>query len=156
MIIAAKAAFIIVVLGVAIEDVRSKSIYDLSLIVGALVSYPLLFFSGEASLLDILYGMIWGFASYGLIYFVSKMIYKEEVFGQGDVLFNTFICGFLGLWQGVITSFLTFFVALFLVIVVSIYKRSFDRRTEIPLAPSMAISGVITLFYYHEIIAYLF
>ncbi len=156
MIIAAKIAFILLLLGVAVEDLRTKSIYDLSLIIGALVCYPLLFFSGEASLLDILYGMLWGFGSYGLIYIVSKMIYKEEVFGQGDVLFNTFICGFLGLWPGVITSFLTFFVALFLVLLVALYKRSFDRRTEIPLAPSMAIAGVVTLFWYHEIIAFLF
>ncbi len=101
-------------------------------------------------------GALWGFVSYGLIYLVAKWIYKEETFGQGDVLFNTFICGFLGLWAGIATSFLTFFVALALVLGTWIYKRKIDREAEIPLAPAMAISAVLTLFYYEQIMAFIF
>lgn len=148
--------FIAILAAIAVVDYLTKSIYDFMLIVGALICYPLLYFFRDVGILYILYGMAWGFCSYGLIFVIAKWIYKDEVFGLGDVLLNTFICGYLGLIPGVITSFLTFFIALLLVILQWMKTRSIKGELEVPLAPAMAISAVISLYYYNFFIDLIF
>lgn len=144
--------FIAIVSAIAIVDYLTKSIYDIMLAVGALICYPLLFLFKGAAFSSIFYGALWGFASYGAIFLIAKWIYRDEVFGQGDVLLNAFICGYLGLLPGILTSFLTFFVALLLVILGWIRSGSLRGDIEIPLAPAMAISAVISLYYHVPII----
>lgn len=148
--------FIAFILAVAVVDCLTRYIYDSMLIAAVLVCYPLLYFVKHVGLADILFGVLWGFSSYGLIYVITKFIYREEVFGQGDVLFNCFICGYLGLIPGVIASFLTFFVALLFVITRWIQDRSAQGKIEIPLAPAMAVSAVLSLYYYDYFIELIF
>ncbi len=139
--------FLAVLLVVAVIDYLTKSIYDIVLIIGAIVCFPLLYFLDGRSILSIVYGVLWGFGSYGLIYVAARLIYGTEAFGQGDVLFNAFIAGFLGFVPAVISSFLTFFVALLMLIAGWIWKRKIDRNAEIPLAPAMSVSAAICVFY---------
>lgn len=148
--------FIITLLTVAIIDLKTQSIYDIVLLIGAAICYPLLVFMYKMPISQIAIGAAVGFGLYWLIHIVTKLIYKDEVFGMGDVLFNTFICGFLGPLPGVLTSFLTFFVAMALVLLGWIIKRKVDREARIPLAPAMAIAAVITYFYYEPIIAFIY
>lgn len=147
--------FMIFLLVVAVIDYITKSIYDIVLIAGAVVCFPLLYFFEDRSLPSILYGVLWGFGSYGLIYVAAKLFYGEEMFGQGDVLFNGFISGFLGFVPALISSFLTFFVALFLLVISWAWQRKINREAEIPLAPSMAISAVICMFWSDKIIDFI-
>lgn len=147
--------FIAIVLAIAVVDYLTKSIYDIMLVVGALVCYPLLFLFKGAEFSNVFYGALWGFASYGAIFLIAKWIYKDEVFGQGDVLLNAFICGYLGWLPGILTSFLTFFVALLLVVIGWIRGGSFKGDIEIPLAPAMAISAILSLYYHVPILEFI-
>lgn len=149
-------AFLFFLSIISLIDLFTKTIHDFWLILGALVCYPLLVFFGGGNMMDIFVGVIWGIGSYGVIYFVTRFIYGEEVFGQGDVLFNGFISGFLGLIPSVISTFLTFFVSLvFVIIAMAVHRKDF-MKSEIPLAPSMAISAAVSLFYHEAIIELLF
>ncbi|MDO4753484.1 MAG: prepilin peptidase [Bacillota bacterium] len=147
--------FILILAAIAVVDYMTKSIYDMMLIVGALICYPLLYFFRGVGMTAILYGAIWGFGSYLCIYLVAKWIYKDEVFGQGDVLLNAFICGYLGLIPGIIASFLTFFVALVLVLFQWLKSGKWQSDLEIPLAPAMAISAVISMLFYQNIVDFI-
>lgn len=154
--------FIVILCVISVIDCMTKSIHDFMLIAGALLCYPLLVFMEAMPVSEIFRGAAWGFSSYGLIYLLTKKIYREEVFGQGDVLLNTFICGYLGLFPGIVSSCLTFFVALATVPIFALrrpsvaIKESVSRDPEIPLAPAMSVSALISLFYYREVIELVF
>lgn len=87
-------------------------------------------------------------AVYWLIHFVSKLIYKEEVFGMGDVFFISIIAYVVGLQLIILTLFLPFYVAVFYIIIQRIMGKKTDRLQAIPFAPFMSISAfLLTLFH---------
>ncbi|MDO4800064.1 MAG: A24 family peptidase [Bacillota bacterium] len=159
----AVAAFLLVVLVIAIVDLKTKYIYDWMLIAGALLSYPLLLWHrGELSgdwlngVIRILIGAAVGFAFYGIIYLVARLIYKREAFGLGDVFFNAFLCGFLGWERGLIASFLSFYIALIFVLLSAAKTKKLDTQSELPFGPSMAVAALITMVFYYDIIGLIF
>ena len=55
-------------------------------------------------------GTLVGFAFYAVIYYVSKLIYKKEAFGFGDVILLSSIGFVAGVEKTVIVGFLSFYV----------------------------------------------
>lgn len=155
----AVASFIISLVAISIVDFFTKSIYDWMLFVAAAITSTLLYFAGAITNLNLLIGYLIGYGFYVIIYGAAYLYYKREAFGYGDVLLNAYICGVLahkGLISPVIHSFLTFFIAFAIVIFISLIRGRFDRHAEIPLAPAMAISGILTFFFNNQIIGFLF
>lgn len=149
-IISAVVSFVIAMAAISIVDYLTHSIYDWMIIAGSVVGFVLLIIGG-VSPLKIIYGAVTGFVFYILIFMISYKAYGKEAFGMGDVLLNIYICGFLtGPLPAIVQSFLTFFVAAAIVLVVSLIKRKVGR--QIPLAPSMAISSLLVLFLYQQIL----
>jgi len=101
---------------------------------------------------EMLYGFAVGFGFYLIIYFVAKLIYKKEAFGQGDVTFAGALGIFLGPSKMFVTCFLAFYVCLVLYIIG--YLKSKDKENfggEIPFGPSMCITGFVMSLYGQQI-----
>jgi len=96
---------------------------------------------------DHLLGFGVGFGAYLLIYVLAKIFYKKEGFGFGDVeLMGSMglVLGFRGSIQALLLSF---YIALFGIIIMRVIGKSLGRMTEIPFGPYMCISGfLVSLF----------
>lgn len=103
--------------------------------------------------MEIVYGLLTGLGLYGLIFLASYLYYRDEMFGMGDVLLNAFIGGVLGWQRSIMTSLITFFVAILFVGIFKIWKRGSLKELEIPFAPAMVVSALITFFFYEPILA---
>lgn len=99
------------------------------------------------------YSMISGLVIYGTIYFVSKLIYKREAFGVGDLyiiasvgIFQG-INGFQGIINTILISFLAFYVSIIFIVIKKILKDRVNMLDEIPFGPSIAIAAIIVSIY---------
>lgn len=137
---------------IALIDIYYKEIYDLMILTIGAITYGLSLIFGINHWNNILLGILAGGIFYGLIYFITYIIYKEESFGLGDVMLNMLIGGFLGLWPSIISSFLTFVIAAIILLFILIFKRSLTRKTPVPFAPAMCISALVVTLYYAEIV----
>lgn len=145
--------FFLILTAIGLVDLFTKSIYDWMLLVAAVVCYALMIFAEGIPVMEIVYGLFTGLGLYGLIYLASYLYYRDEMFGMGDVLLNALIGGVLGWQRSVMTSFLTFFIAILFVVLFKIWKRGSLKELEIPFAPAMVISAGITYLYYEPILS---
>ena len=127
-------------------DLLTKTIVVSLTVMGGMIGF-LMNLLYTANLKDGLMGGLIGFCIYFAIYFISKLIYKREAFGFGDVLFITSIGLFLGFSMTILTSFLTFYVALFGIIIVKLIGKMVRLKSEIAFAPFISIATVIVLYY---------
>lgn len=134
---------------VAMIDLDTSSIYDIVLVIfGCVLAVILIFQNGFSIFLkENLIGAIIGFAIYYLIYFVSKIIYKQEAFGYGDVLLNTFIGLYLGKLFIIVSSFLSFIIALIFIGILTLLGKKFSLKAELPFGPYMCLSALMMTFY---------
>lgn len=95
------------------------------------------------SLRNHLFGGVIGFSFYLVIYLVAKAIYKKEAFGFGDVMLIGAIGILLGPRDTVLTSVLSFYVALFLIVVMRLMGKRFSVKEEVPFGPYICISAFI-------------
>lgn len=149
------ACFLVFLCVVSYLDYKTKSIYDLILISGAVIIFPVAVVSDGYRIPFIVNGMVWGIGSYGMIYLSVKLFYGEELFGFGDVLLNGVIGGYLGLKSAAVSSFLTFFVALLWIVLKTAVTMRFDRDTEVPLAPFMSVSAVAAYYFTEGILRWI-
>lgn len=134
--------FWLFLLVVALIDYETKTIIDVMVYAGALLLILLKLWSG-ASLGNQLLGGLVGLIGYGVIYLLAKFIYKREAFGLGDVLFNGAIGVYLGVQMGLLSSLLTFYVALIAIILSKGLGKIIKSKHEIAFAPYMAIAAFI-------------
>lgn len=106
----------------------------------------------KAGLLTRVYGAVFGFAFYFAIYYVAKLIYKKEAFGFGDVMLMGAIGIFLGLRDTALTSILSFYVALIIIVIMKIFGKKTGLRQEIPFGPYICIAAFIVSLYGDEIV----
>lgn len=132
-------------------DYKTKTIVTGIVYLGGFLAAGISLLYGKVPL-DLLAGAVFGFAFYLAIYFVAKVYYKKEAFGFGDVIFMGAIGGYLGFWQGLLASVLTFYVALFFIILVAIVGKLLSRKTEIAFAPYMAVSAWIVSIFGEDLI----
>jgi len=96
---------------------------------------------------DHLLGLAIGFGVYLLIYVMARIIYKKEGFGFGDVELMGSIGLILGLRGSIQVLLLSFYIALFGIIIMKIIGKSLGRLTEIPFGPYMCIAGFLVSLY---------
>lgn len=137
---------------VALIDLDTMSIYDIVLIVFSAIMAIILFISKGFGIKDHILGAIIGAFIYYAIYFVSKIIYKQEAFGFGDVLLNASIGLVLGPAYIVLSSFLSFFVGVFFIAIFAVFGKKFKVRQEIPFGPYMCIAAFIICIYGEEMV----
>lgn len=142
------ASFLIIVGGV---DHLTKSIVVFTIYVGGILSAALSLYYGMP-LIEVVIGGVVGFALYLAIYWVAKLYYKKEAFGFGDVMFMGAIGVFLGPWFTLLSSLLTFYVALVFVVIQKIIGKLLSRQSEIAFAPYMAVAAWLTSLFGAQIV----
>lgn len=100
-------------------DLLTKTIVVSLTVFGGMIGF-LMNLLYTANLKDAILGGLIGFCLYFAIYFISKLVYKREAFGFGDVLYIASIGMFLGFSMTILASMLTFYVALFGIIIVKL------------------------------------
>ncbi|MDP2939231.1 MAG: prepilin peptidase [Candidatus Omnitrophota bacterium] len=106
------------------------------------------FWGGVESLLGILIGGV----SIYLTGIIGDWIFKKESMGGGDVKLLAMIGAFLG-WR---IALLTFFLAPLFGAVVGIIVKIKTKQSLIPYGPFLSLAAVISLFYYQEVINWIF
>ncbi len=131
-------------------DLQHKYIYDNTLIFFLLFAIGVQFVSlvfdinFKYGLVDSLLGASISYCFYFLIHIVSKKIYKEEVFGMGDVLYITVIGFYLGARNIFFIMFGPFYVALFYFVFAKfLLKQDLGLKSQIPFGPFISVSTVI-------------
>lgn len=140
---------------IALIDYDHMIISDGVLLFFSLLACIHIFISGAEIKVHLL-GAAVGFGLYYIIYFLSKLIYKEEAFGLGDV----YLMGAVGLYSSVSKSilivFMSFFVALFGLIAMKLFGKRLEMRQSLPFGPYMCVAAFIaSLFGDYMIQAYL-
>lgn len=133
-------------------DFDTMAIYDIVLVVFSSIILIILFLYKGLEIRHNIFAAFIGFAIYYTIYFVAKIIYKQEVFGFGDVLLNTSIGLVLGYPKIIIASFLSFFIGLFFIIILALIGKKIQLKQEIPFGPYMCISAFLMSLYGQNII----
>ena len=98
---------------------------------------------GKTSVLQIIFGAVVGFAFYGLIYLLARVIYKKEGFGQGDVLLLTAAGAYLGPVGALIAGFLSFYFCLFFLGCIRIGKGKGAAGMAVPFAPPVCMAVLV-------------
>ncbi len=139
-------SFVYLLLAVAIIDLYSHYIYDVMLLLYSVINIVLFNWINGLQLKNG-YGIITGFIFYGIIYVVTRLVYKREAFGLGDVLFLAAI----GVVFDGLTTFaiglLAFYVSVVHVLIQFVVDRALNRKSEIAFAPSIAVAGLLVYFY---------
>lgn len=104
--------------------------------------------AGAQSLLGIIIG---GSIIY-LTGIIGDFIFKKESMGGGDVKLLAMIGAFLG-WK---IALLTFFLAPFFGAIVGIIVKIKTKESLIPYGPFLSLAAVISMFYYQQIINWIF
>ena len=148
-----------ILLKIAYTDFKEKAIFDLDLILAALIIGIYKLYSAE--FISGCFGALAGFITGYIIYAATLLIYKAEGFGFGDVL----LLAVLGLFWGwpmfldccTVTMILTGFTFLFLIIL----KPSI-KYVAVPFAPILIFwipvylfSGTPTIFQIYAHIMYI-
>ena len=126
-------------------DLLTKTIVVSLTVFGGMIGF-LMNLLYTANLKDAILGGLIGFCLYFAIYFISKLVYKREAFGFGDVLYIASIGMFLGFSMTILASMLTFYVALFGIIIVKLIGKMIRFKSEIAFAPFISISAGIVLY----------
>ena len=127
---------------VGVMDYKYGVIIDQVLIAFTVIGIVLQLIA-KVSILDILLGGAVGFALYGLIYLVARLVYKKEAFGMGDVLLLAAIGTFFGPWKTLMIGFLAIYCAIFFIIFLWIKNKKLGRGIEMPLAPAICTAAFI-------------
>ncbi len=128
-------------------DLRTKYIYDAILIVYGILFLILVFMIDNFDIKVSLMSMFIGGAFYGIIYIISKIIYKREAFGQGDIILVAVSSMFFTPLNTVISAFLSFYYAALFIIIMLIFGKKMDKMSEVPFGPYICLASVTVLNY---------
>lgn len=141
-----------VLLVTAFIDYYTQTIVDL-ILYGLIGVNGLLLIAMKWSFFEALYGFFIGFGIYHLIYLGAKAYYKREAFGFGDVILMGAIGMHLGTWQSLLSSLLSFYIALIVIIIMKLLGKNVESGLQIPFGPYMCISGLIVSLFGDQLIA---
>lgn len=146
---------------IAAIDYETHEIYDISLVLFAILS---IFITGyrvvalNYDLWSYIFGMIFGYSFFYLIKIISKIILKKDALGTGDV----YLVGIAGLMLGLLPLLLAIIIATSIASVIELIKiqsNKSNREHEIAFAPYLllgigfvAIYGDSILELYREVI----
>ncbi len=132
-------------------DQKFHFIYHFTLVISIILNLVTSIYL-HFNIVELFLGAVVGICIYGLIYCVAYFYYKREVFGFGDVM----LMGSLGLLLGIkgtlITSILTFYVAILGIAILYLRNRNINKKTEVAFAPYMILSAILVALFEHQII----
>ncbi len=138
-------SFIFMLLSVATIDLLTHYIYDSMLLAYSLLNGILMWLIDGWQWADG-YGIIVGLVFYGIIYWLTRLFYKREAFGMGDVL----LLAAVGVVQSTKATFfsgmLAFYVALLFLLVQFLIGGISKRDQAVAFAPSITIAAMIIYF----------
>jgi len=117
-----------------------------------LIGFIVLYYPNLPNLKSHFVGLILGALIYLVIYLVSKAIYKQEAFGQGDVYLLAAIGFVVGRNHVIMIAMMSFFVALILVGIAAVLGKKFEMRKEVPFGPAMCITTIIIMIWGERIL----
>lgn len=126
-------------------DYYTKYIYDAVIFGFGLTFLVFRSIMGMEALTQSLISAGIGVVFYGLIYFLARLYYKKEAFGQGDILLMGVCALMLSPMLTVVACFLSFYVAAVVLVILKLAGKSFDRLQEIAFGPYICISSLLTL-----------
>ena len=88
-----------------------------------------------------------GFMFYMIVYFLGKWIWKEEVFGMGDVYYLTALGAHFSVNQILYIGLLSFVIGGGVALIWLFFARKAVLRAKIPFTPFMSISAVWTYLF---------
>ncbi len=138
--------FVFMLLSVAIIDLLSQYIYDAMLLLYSIGNLVLVIWLNGLHFKNG-YGIITGALFYGIIYLVSRLIYRREAFGLGDVLFLAAIGVVLDATSTFAVGLLAFYVAIMHLLIQLFINRALGRQDELAFAPSIAVAGLLLYFF---------
>lgn len=134
---------------VAYIDYDTQLISDAVLLVFFLARLAVIYMTGE-SYVTMLWSILVGALSYGLIYLGALAYYRREAFGMGDIFYLATIGAWFQPLDTAIIALGSFFVAGLILLVLGIFKR-FKRQQEIPFGPAISIMAII-MYHWGDII----
>ncbi|MFV0504720.1 MAG: prepilin peptidase [Lachnospirales bacterium] len=135
--------FFSIIFLVGVIDWQSKTIYDAMLLIALILGVIMqLFFINDIK--NSLVGGAIAFGFYFSIYLIVKLIYKEEKFGFGDVLFIALVGFFMGGNGILVTIFAPFYIAIFWFLIAKyILKKNLAGDSEVPFGPFISIAAFV-------------
>ena len=128
---------------IALMDVDSYEI-DLRILLGLIiVGFCIRLDAAWGAILSIVAGLI----LYITVYEVGKWIWKEEVFGMGDVYFLAAVCPDFSPSQILFVGLLSFVIGGGVVIGLMILSKRNQLYAKIPFAPFISISALLTYLF---------
>lgn len=100
-----------------------------------------------------LLGAAVGFGIYFLIYFITKLIYKREVFGFGDVLLLASVGLVAGITQTLFIAGLSFIVSSLYMLVLRVFGKKIKLKEEVPFGPFICFTAYIFMLFGDKLIA---
>ncbi len=137
---------------IAIIDLKSKYIYDMTLVV-TIVPIVILSLFTDTNIINQLISAVACFGVYFCIYKIAFRYYGQEAFGFGDVLLIGIVGYTVQLNLIYLTIFLPVYIALVFFVVALIYtkisnsKTKIDRKLEMPFGPAIALSAFILTYF---------
>lgn len=131
---------------VGLIDLDTMYIFDSVLIFFGVVQIALLL-ANKVDLMDSFIGAAIGAGIYFLIYLISRIVYKKEAFGTGDIILMALIGLFVGKEYAILASILPFYFAFIALIIMVIKKSVIENRQEMSFGPFMCLSAWLISMY---------
>lgn len=106
-------------------------------------------------LVDGAIGFLVGGMGMFIVAVIGRLFYKKDAMGGGDIKLAALLGVFLG-WKVLLLSLFVAFLLMTAIGWIGIAVRKIQRGSEIPMAPFIAASVLICVFYGHEIIHWYF
>lgn len=129
---------------VAVIDYDRCIIIDSVWIIFTVINFAAILAENPNAWASPVFGAITGYVFYGLVYVISKHYYKQEAFGDGDVMLLAASGVVLGPFMTVVTGFLAFIVAGIWLLLMRLKKSEINGDMRIPFGPYVAVAGFIT------------
>lgn len=97
---------------------------------------------------DSLIGAILAGLVFGLLYLISRLFYKKEAFGSGDVLLAIFVGFTLGFERTIFAIPGVALISLvFTLLIIVLLRKKLDGNLFIPFGPFICLSAILCLLY---------
>ncbi len=138
------AAFLTLLLGIALTDARHMVIPDQMSIPGVVIGLGLAALPGGMPFLGSLLGAIMGFAFFWLIKIAAEKVFRKPALGEGDVLMLGMIGAFVGVAGVLLTVLLGSLLGLLIGVPISWWRgRLTLMGTYLPLGTFLALGAAI-------------
>ncbi len=138
------AAFLTLLLGIALTDARHMVIPDQMSIPGVAIGLGLAALPGGMRFVPALLGAVVGFAFFWLIKIVAEKIFRKPALGEGDILMLAMIGAFVGVAGVLLTVLLGSLLGLLIGVPISWWRgRLTLMGTYLPLGTFLALGAAI-------------